>query len=236
MIVLASADRYLCSSTSTNQRAWSSTRRARQIIPMVVFAGCLIHIHILVFFDISIIAATQQPFCYPTGPPGTYCIIFSYFTLFAFGLSPALCMLLFGALTFLNIQRSKRLLVRPVADVQNIKQQNNRKTNRQILRMLAVQVLVYGGTGLTFSIAWMVTAMKANQTKDVVQVAQENLLNAVVGLLSNLGPNLSFYLFTLSSSLFRKELKNLFKQVFRNCSQPQVGDRTRTRHTMATVH
>jgi hypothetical protein len=84
--------------------------------------------------------------------------------------------------------------------------------------MLIVQVLVYSITGLTFSIALIYTAIIANQPKNIFQVAQENMINAVVGMLSDVGPCLSFYLFTLSSSLFRKELKNLF------CRHNRIGN------------
>lgn len=72
-----------------------------------------------------------------------------------------------------------------------------------MLRMLFFQVLMYSVTGLTFSVAIIITSINANQTKNIFQVAQENMVNAFVGMLSTLGPCTSFYLFTLSSSFFR---------------------------------
>jgi hypothetical protein len=127
-------------------------------------------------------------------------------------------MLVFGLLTLRNVERSKRLVVMPATNLVNTTNQTNRKTNSNMLRMLIVQVLVYSITGLTFSIALIYTAIIANQTKNVYQVAQENMINAVVGMLTNVGPCLSFYLFTLSSGLFRKELKNLF------CRHNRIGN------------
>jgi hypothetical protein len=198
-------------------RSWSSVRVANRIIPLTILIVTIAYIHVPIFFKIDIIPATQQPICYPAGPPGTYRIVLSYFNLIFLGLSPSFSMLIFGLLTLRNVERSKRLVVMPATHLVNTTNQTNRKTNSHMLRMLIVQVLVYCITGLTFSIALIYTAIIANQTKNVYQVAQENMINAVVGMLTNVGPCLSFYLFTLSSGLFRKELKNLF------CRRNRIG-------------
>ncbi|UJR14363.1 hypothetical protein I4U23_001359 [Adineta vaga] len=211
LIVLASVDRYLCSCSSANTRAWSSVHVANRVIPLTIVTLFTAYIHVPIFFRIDIIPATQKPICYPPGPPGTYRIILSYFNLIFLGLSPSLSMLIFGLLTRRNIERSKRLLVAPVTNVLNA---TNRKTNTHMLRMLFVQVFVYCITGLTFSVALIYTAINASKTKNILEVAQENMINAVVGMMSTVGPCLSFYLFTLSSGLFRKELKNLFVQIY----------------------
>ncbi|CAF4844960.1 unnamed protein product [Rotaria sp. Silwood1] len=221
LIVLACGDRYLCSSASTNKRALSSVHVARRLIPVTILIGFIAYIHVPIFFKIDIIPATQKPICYPPGPPGTYRIVLSYFHLIYFGLSPSFCMLIFGMLTLRNIERSKRLAMAPSINLETAANQNLRKTNRHMLRMLFVQVLVYCITGLTFSVALIYTAIIANQQKNVFQSAQENMINAVVGMLSTTGPCLSFYLFTLSSGLFRKELKNLFCKFNRVTIQTQ---------------
>ncbi len=196
---------------------------ARRAIPVTILIGFIAYIHVPIFFKIDIIPATQKPICYPPGPPGTYRIVLSYYNLIVLGLGPSFSMLIFGMLTLRNIERSKRLLVAPSTNVENPIQQNNRKTNRHMLRMLLIQVLVYCVTGLTFSVALIYTAIIANQPKNAFQVAQENMINAVVGMLSTLGPCLSFYLFTLSSGLFRKELMNLFCKFNRIGNQSQHG-------------
>ena len=210
LIVLACADRYLCSCASMTKRAWSSIRVANRLIPLTTLLGFIAYAHVPIFFKINTISATQKPICYPPGPPGTYRIVLSFFNLIYFGLSPSFCMLLFGILTHQNITRSKEIVARSSTKSETVQIQNNRRTNRQILRMLFVQVLVYCVTSLAFSIAFIVTAISASQPKNVFQVAQENMINAVVGMMSNTGPCLSFYLFTLSSSPFRQALKRLF--------------------------
>lgn len=221
LITLASADRYFCSSQSANKRAWSNLRVANRAISLTILLGLVAYIHVPIFFRIDIIPTTQKPICYPPGPPGTYRIILSYFQLVYFGLAPSFCMLLFGTLTIRNIGRSKRRLVIPGINGETVNNQNNRRNNRHMLQMLFIQVLVYCVTGLTFSVAMIYTSITANRTKTIFEAAQENMINAVVGMLSNTGPCTSFYLFTLSSSLFRKELKDLFCFWKRNGIRPQ---------------
>ena len=183
---------------------------ANRLIPLTVLLSIIAYIHVPIFFNISIIPATQKPICYPPGPPGTYRIVLSIFSLIYFGFSPSLCMVLFSMLTFRNITRSKQIARRPSMNVENAANRNIRKTNRQMLRMLFVQVLVYFVTATAYSIGAIISSISANQPKNVVQVAQDSLSTAIVGMMSNTGPSLSFYLFTLSSGLFRNHLKKLF--------------------------
>ncbi|CAF0832539.1 unnamed protein product [Adineta steineri] len=220
LVALACGDRYLSSSTSTKKRSWSSPHVACRIIPLTIFLGFIVYIHIPFFFKIDIIPGTQQPICYPPGPPGTYRIILSFFNLIYFGLCPLCCMLLCSILTFRNMERSKRLHVVPSNIMAN---QNNQRTNRNMLRMLFIQVFVYCVTILAYSIATIYTSITAIQTQTVFQVAQENMIIDVLGMLTNNGPCLSFYLFTLSSALFRKELKKLFFKFNQIYQEPQNG-------------
>ena len=218
-MVLVCVDRYLCSSASTSMRAMSSVRVANRAIPFTILIIFIAYIHVPIFFKIDIISATQKPTCYSRGPIGTYRTILYYFDLIVYGLSPSFFMLMFGLLTLRNVQQSKRLIVIPVTNLLTRTNQNNRKTNNQMLRMLIVQVLVYCVTGLVFSATIIYTSM--NPPTNDFQGGQYNVVYAVVGMGSNVGPCLSFYLFTLSSALFRKELKNLFCRGNRIHNQPQ---------------
>lgn len=196
LIVLASIDRFVCSSTSATIRALSNIRIANRIISIAIVLGLIAYVHVAIFFDIGILSTTQKSICYPLAPPGTYRIFLSFFNLFYFGLLPPFCMLLFGVLAIKNIERSRRMLTDT---------NMNRKTNRQLHRMLFCQVLVYCVTGVAFSI----------------------------GMISNFGPNFSFYIFTLSSELFRKE----FKKLFCSCTgQVNPGDTLRTTAVVISIH
>jgi hypothetical protein len=69
--------------------------------------------------------------------------------------------------------------------------------------MLFIRVFVYSVSGMTFSIALIIIAMNTNREKTVFDMAQENLILAIIETFANTDPYLSFYLFTLSSRLFR---------------------------------
>jgi len=189
-----------------NKRAWSSTRVASKAIPLTILIVFLGYIHIPIIFKISIIPSTNQLACHSAGPPGSYRKILSFFNLIVYGVSPSLCMLTFGMLTLHNIYRKQGF---NVIFSCNSKSSKARLPEKQLLRMLFLQVFVYSVSGMTFSIGFIFIAMNRNGEKSVLDIAQENLIIAFIGMFSNTGPCLSFYLFTLSSRLFRKQLKTL---------------------------
>ncbi len=194
---------------------------AARVIPFTILLNFLAYIYILIAFQINISPATQKPVCYGGGPPGPYQTALNYVNLIFYGLLPPLCMLIFGMGTRRHIQQKKPNTVAPSIDLQNANNSNARKKDQQILRMLFIQVLVYSITGLTFSITIFITTTLSSLPRNAYQLAQGNMANGIVGAFSTIGPCLNFYLFTLSSSLFRKEVKTIFKKITRFCNQPQ---------------
>lgn len=115
-------------------RRYSNLRAANYLIVLTVLGAFIIYIHIPILFQIGIKSTNGQPACYPTGISNTYRFILSFFNLIYFGLLPSLSMLLLGLLTVKNIERSKIHFIRINNNF------NTRKMNRQMLRMLFVQV------------------------------------------------------------------------------------------------
>ncbi|UJR06894.1 hypothetical protein I4U23_011183 [Adineta vaga] len=120
---------------------------------------------------------------------------------------PPIFMFIFGLLTLTHMNRLKQIRVRTFNkhQTENLHDRNQnmifRNTNRHAMRMLLVQCLVIIIMGGPFM-----------PLHDALKIAKDNLLTNVVGYLSVTGSCLSFYLFTLSSSLFRRELIHLFKR------------------------
>lgn len=204
-----------------SKRAWSSTKVAYRVIPLTILIGFLVYIHIPINFKIVIVPITQKSVCHAVGPPGSYRKISSIYNLFIFGLFPPLCMLISGILTLRNIDKRKgynKILLNKIL-LKKLKITRMKTSEKQILRMLLAQVLVYSVNGLTFSIGILIISMKSNKQKTLLQIAQEKLIISIVGMLSNTGPSVSFYLFTLSSQLFRKELKIILNKIIENQTQ-----------------
>ncbi|CAF0843370.1 unnamed protein product [Adineta steineri] len=220
LIALACADRCFCSSKSVNRRSWSSVRVANRAISLTILLNFLVYIHVPIFFRLDINPATLKPVCYTTGPIGPYRSVLNYCNLFVFGICPSLCMFVFGILTVRHINQRRRIHVASVAIAEN-----RQRNERQILRMLLVQVAVYSITAISFSVGLIITTVITSQPLNVLQAAQANLANAIIGVFSLMGPCLSFYLFTLSSRLFRKELKRLVCKVNEHVPQSQADQR-----------
>jgi hypothetical protein len=196
---------------------------AGRAIPLTVLICCISYIHMLILYEIEISPATQKPVCPYTGPVGPYRIFFSYFNLIFYGLAPPICMLVFGLLTVRNINNSKRVAPRLSTGLQNGKSSNGRPADKQVLRMLLVQVSVYSIIALIYSVTNIIIVAVTTPADNISQVARTNLILSIVGIISSAGPSLSFYFFTLSSGLFRKELKKLFNVFIRTGNPPQVN-------------
>ena len=130
--------------------------------------------------------------------------------LIIFSLGPSLFMLIFGFLTIRHVRQTLRRV--QIEDVQSQSQLTRRKTvDRQLIRMMLVQCFYFSLLSTPISVLYIYLAVKTNTVTDALQSAKDKLFNSVAGLLSITCACTTFYLFTLSSQLFRRELKFLFK-------------------------
>ena len=106
----------------------------------------------------------------------------------------------FGLLTLHNLRQRRKIAVR-LSD----KNQVTRRTDTQLLRMLTAQVLLIIVFTLSFSIYRLYSTFTVNLTKSTLRIAQENLAFQIVGAMTYFAHSSSFYLYTLSGTLFRKE-------------------------------
>jgi hypothetical protein len=81
-----------------------------------------------------------------------------------------------------------------------------RRTDIQLLRMLTAQVLVIIICTLPFSIYLLYSTFTATLTKSTLRIAQENLAFQIVGAVTYFAHSSSFYLYTLTGTIFRNEL------------------------------
>ncbi len=114
---------------------------------------------------------------------------------------PSFLMLLFGLLTLNNLRQRRQIVPRASQGNQVV-----RRTDTQLLRMLTAQVLVIIICTLPFSIYRLYSTFTANLVKDTLRIAQENLAFQIVGAMTYFAHSSSFYLYTLTGTIFRKEL------------------------------
>jgi hypothetical protein len=76
--------------------------------------------------------------------------------------------------------------------------------------MLTAQVLVIIISTLPLSIIQLYLALTSSFTKSTLRIAQENLASQITTIVTFFAHTSSFYLYTLSGTIFRKEVLKIF--------------------------
>lgn len=202
-------------------RSWSNCRVSIRSIILIIICIGLVYIYVPILFEIDRVFQT----C-PTNldnPP----MFNGIWNLITFSLGPPIIMLIFGLLTIRHIQSSlKRVHVENTGTnsrsgaprtLQLRKQsQNQRTTDRQLSRMTIAQFIYFCLLTTPVSISWLYSSSNANTASDALQSIKDQLFAHVTGFLSITCACTTFYSFTLSSKLFRREIIQLFKKLIIN--------------------
>jgi hypothetical protein len=195
-MILACFDRYCSSSASTARRSWSNKKVAKRLIIGAIILASIVYLHMGIFFEITTIGSSKS--CYTR--PGIYDLFYRIFYLIVYCILPSFCMGLFCALTFINIrQQSKRIQPALVAG------NNNRRTRieRQMIKMLFSQVLTQLLGILPYAIISLLSILIDTQSIVFAFFSEIFILPLFVSYTT------SFYVFTLSSPIYRQELMKL---------------------------
>ncbi|UJR18180.1 hypothetical protein I4U23_005080 [Adineta vaga] len=212
-IVLASIDRFLCSSPSTTVRAWSNLRvSCRSILCMPIIMGTF-YIYVPIQFE-NIQTITRCP-----ASQSVYPLFNGMWGLLIFSLGPSIIILIFGSLTIRHVQQTVRktvpmkILTNNQTESRSLPQEQwriRKSTDRQLIQMMIGQCIYYSLMSTPISVFWIYSSLRINVVPDALQLAKDTLFANITGALSLTGACTSFYCFTLSSQLFRKELMHLF--------------------------
>ena len=204
LTVLASIDRFLSSSTSVQLRRMSSLPRARKSIVFTTIVIAIIWVHILVFFKIG-----------PSGPgtincifsPYEYIVFLSFFGPIVSYILPIVFMSIFGILMIRNVRNVRN---RVVAQGNNVQNERFRSRDRQLIIMLLFQVLIttlistpYFALNIYNAIVTIILQEKLSTSG----LAIYNFILNISRLSYYTNPVISFYIYTLTGSKFRDELK-----------------------------
>jgi hypothetical protein len=204
-IILASIDRWAQSSLNVNRRKFSNRKIAYLLIILTILFWFSILSHQLVFYQIS------NGKC--GGNSKSYDIFHRIFNVFCIGIIPFVLLSTFGFLTLKNVKKSLRRII-PSINVGGNQINLNRKQN-QLLRMVLVQVIAT----IILTFPYLLTMSYITISKDFDDKTEgneqiENLLDLITRDLWYLNYTKSFYIYTLSSTLFRKTFKkNLIKLI-----------------------
>lgn len=221
-ILFACFDRFVSSSTDANFRSWSSLQLAKRVIILAIIIG-------------FIFPYTQTLYCYSISKDNvcTYtnniCKLStdSMLLICNSGIPPIL-MVLISILTIRNIKYLNQINFRHRRDA-------------QLSKILFVQVivLVLFATPITAQKIYSFATVSANKSN--LTLAIENLFNQITTEISYINTSTTFYLYSLTSKRFRKEVSYTVTSLFTyqcyktNTVQPIQGRTERgTQHPPAT--
>lgn len=189
-IVAACADRYASSSSHVHIRSFSQVKIAQRVTIMISLMASLLWSQMFLCFQ----GNTTGVNC---NPSTSFCHTFNDLILLLFySILPPVCMFLFGILTIRNLHQRK------------IHRMINKK-ERQLTMMLIAQVVCVTILSLPISIQKIYAEFVLHQAKTKERQEVEQFFATLVVLIAFINTSVSFYLFTLTSEVFRKELKSI---------------------------
>jgi 1,4-dihydroxy-2-naphthoate octaprenyltransferase len=147
------------------------------------------------------------------GQEGVYQSFLGFCHLILWGGIPPLGMLVFGLLTIRNVRQVKRRL-RPHENthVQSQEQQQQRQTHDQLIRMTLIQCLTFGLTSSVYAVDFIYQAIAVVlTTRNTLEQSDNTRRSTMLTSIAVTMPYMSFYICTLSSPLFRRELIRFFR-------------------------
>ncbi|CAF4207250.1 unnamed protein product [Adineta steineri] len=206
-LVGASMDRYLCSSHSVAYRRLSTSQTAKRYLIGIFIFFALVFLEILYCFEASV----------PNVPVACYAqnltcrLISDWSNILIDIVFPSICLAIFGVLT---IRNARARFIQPTANsISETTTSTNalvtRNNDRNLTRMLLVQVMIVLVLDLPFGVDRSYASLTSDVPKSAYRVAIENLSYSIIILLLFFTHTTSFYLYTLTGTLYRAAFKRL---------------------------
>ncbi|CAF1364909.1 unnamed protein product [Adineta ricciae] len=206
-LVGANIDRYFCSHSSITVRQLSTNRMAKRVILGMFIFFCLLFVEVIYCFEGSI--PNVPVLCYGRNIP---CRMFNDWAALLFDIIlPSICLATFGLMTIRNIRMR---VVQPVRKptTNSGSRLLTRFNDRNLTRMLLIQVFVVLALDLPFGTYRAYASLTSNILKSSYRVAVENLIYSQIVLLICVTHSTSFYLYTLTGSVYRLALKRIIRR------------------------
>ncbi|CAF4578657.1 unnamed protein product, partial [Didymodactylos carnosus] len=212
-IVMACIDRCAACSINRKYRKYCNSIIACRIILIIILSGFLSHIQMLIWFETDDILNEfnqHETRCYAR--KGTYRLIFDMFFLIFYSIGPTLLMSIFGIITMYNIRHLRRQ-IKPVFNSTN--RRLVKRKDFQLILMMLIQILFVIILTFPFALEKFYSTLTENYIKSRLKLSWENLVKSIVILLLYINHSLSFYIYTLSGTSFRKEFYHIVQITFR---------------------
>ncbi|CAF1201242.1 unnamed protein product [Adineta steineri] len=212
LIMLATCDRWLSSSVHAHYRQMSTLKNAQRGIIAAIFLSSIAYAQIFYCYEANLTNAPLQ-----CNGKNTWCrlLINSEFVSITV-LIPSIMMFIFGILTILNIHKTTPRPHHPAIKIGNVQTINNnehsqrlKKSDRYLLLMLFIQVILLTLFSLPQAILNLYNNITLYQTESPLNVAINNFILNLFLLLTYVTNGMPFYIYTLcGGSIFRKALRD----------------------------
>jgi hypothetical protein len=183
LLTLASLDRYASSCRQSRYRRFCRPILARRIIVVVIVVVCLINCHM----PFNLVIANGE--CWTR--PGTYRIFFDIYFLVMHGVCYPLLSGTFGLLTINNLRRCRH-------------SSQNKAKGFQLMTLAQAACVIL--LTMPFAFHKLYFAITDHHQKSSLRREWENLTMCIARVLWFMNDCIGFYIYTLSSRTFRKEL------------------------------
>ncbi|CAF1008793.1 unnamed protein product [Adineta steineri] len=226
-ISLACVERYLSSSRSIYKRQLITMKRAYLSMICVILLGFVAFGEQFYCIDINqnLLGAPQS--CYQL-KVNIHCQIADSLTQFIFEiLMPAIFMVTFGLLTLRNVHQTQNRIsairtshIPASQQLTNIRNNTSfsvevnrtvQKRDSQLITMLLIQVAVFVISTLPISIYKIYGIATIYSTKSTLRKSWENTIFNICVISLFINNSVTFYVYTLTGRVFRKELMKLFR-------------------------
>ncbi len=206
LLVSATIDRYLISSSNANIRRMSNMKQAYRWIAIICFISLVVWSESIYCFDANLIGTPLK--CYAKSDVCR--IINDLAQSLVTTIIPSSCMLIFGLRTVANIRRIQR--IRPITMISN-NPIRRRKTDHNLTKMLFIQVIFLTIFNIPQAVQKFYLTATFYQSKSSNQIAIENFVFNIVLLFTYIPNCIPFFLYILTSHSFR----TTFYQLNRRC-------------------
>lgn len=212
-LTMASFDRYALSSTSQRVRDFATVGTACHVIVAIIIAWIILPVHTLILYNIS--GANCGIF-----QSVTMALYHSLFTTISGSVLPVTLMTICSLLIYRNLvlkqRRRQQTNTGPSLDGSDRAAVSQRRRDQQVLLMLLVQISVYVCLIAPLMGVYFYNAASLYvRNKSAERVAIERFALFVAEAIIYLFPASSFYLYTIASRVFRRELLRMLSTIVR---------------------
>ena len=212
-LVVACLDRYALSSRNMRWRNFARTYVANRVVAIIAVVWLILPTPVLFYYNIkgNVCAAV-------------YNLATQYyhacFTLVTGFILPSLIMVVSAFLIFHNLvnkRKRRQIMIVQQREIRNPTEDRQRKRDRQVLLVLLCQSTAYLVTvapWITFIFYSAVTISVRNKSAE--RIAIERFINYILEPIQYLFPIASFYLYAMTSSMYRAELMIIIGSLLRN--------------------